>query len=166
MHDRSPSLFHAFIPLAAAALLALSFTAGAAEKDELVAIDKLTDEQVTVVSKTGTDVVARIEKARKLIQDANWTAARFEVGKARSELGKVRNVSPSARIHDRIEAALHSLRTSGKQQAQQQLLPIYQELDAQQDVMAVADTRSYDDQAKSKLAAGSQEEAEDALIAA
>lgn len=166
MQHRAPSPFRAFIPLAAIALLALSTGAGAAEEDDLVAIDKLTSEQITVVSKTGTDVVARIDKARKLIADANWTAARFEVGKARSELGKVREVSPSARIHDRIEAALHALRTSGKQQAQQQLLPIYQELDAQQEVLAVADTRTYVDKAKAKLAAGSQQEAEDALIEA
>ncbi len=166
MHSRSPKLFHAFIPLAAAALLVLSISAGAAEEDDLVAIDQLTDAQITVVSKTGTDVVARIDKARKLIADKNWAAARFEVGKARSELGKVRNVSPSARIHDKIEAALHSLRTSGKQQAQQQLLPIYQELDVQQEVLAVADTRRYVDQAKAKLTAGSELEAEDALIEA
>ena len=151
--------------LSAIGLLTLATSAGAAE--EMVAIDKLSSEQITLVSETGTDIVARIDKARDLIKRDDWAGARFEVGKARAELGRVRDVSPSARIHDRIEAALKSLRSGkGTQAAQQQLLPIYQELDAQQEVIAVADARTWVDKAKSGLAAGQVEEAEDALIAA
>jgi lipopolysaccharide biosynthesis regulator YciM len=165
MKTRMPRLLCSLVALAASGLLTLSTTAGAA--DEMVELEKLSDEQLTVVSETGTDIVARIDKARDLIKRDDWTGARFEVGKARAELGRVRDVSPSARIHDRIEAALKALRSpNGAQAAQQQLLPIYQELDAQKDVVAVADARTWVDKAKNSLAAGQEEEAEDALVSA
>lgn len=164
MDPRTPRLLAWISGLAAIALLTLTSSAGA--ENELVGIDKLTTDQITMVSKTGTAIVGRIEKARDLIQRNDWTGARFEVGKARAELGRVRDVSPSSRIRDKIDAALKALRSSGTTAAQQQLLPLYQELDAQKNVVAVADTRTFVDKAKAKLASGSQDEAENALIEA
>lgn len=137
----------------------------AAEEDDLVAADTLTTEQLTFVSQSGKEIVQHLEKARKELDRSNFTRARWETGKARAILGRVREKSPSLSLHDRIATALKELR-SGAKPKRETLLPIYAELDVTENTMDVADVRSYVDKARAGVDGGDVEVAEDNLLEA
>lgn len=146
-------------------VLALGVPASNAAEDVLLAVDTLTTEHRTFISQSGTEIVAHLEKASADLGRNDWTGARWETGKARAILDRVREKSPSLRLQDRIAVALKELRSGGKPK-RETLLPIYAELDATQDTMDVTDVRSFVDKAGAAADAGDVETVENNLIEA
>ena len=164
MDSRARTCLRLPIPLVLAALLASAATAD--EVHDTLAMDKLTTEQITIVSRTGKEIVDEIAAARKSLASKDWTSARTHVATARSDLARIRDLSPSSRIQDGIGATLRALHASEPKRAQQEMLPLYAELDVQKEEVALDETRRYVNEAKGKLAEGSHVEAEEALVAA
>jgi hypothetical protein len=69
----------------------------------------LTREHRTTISKAGIEVLAEIQTARTSIADRNVGMARRHAARAQSLVEQARWGSPTARLGDRLEAAMHTL---------------------------------------------------------
>lgn len=145
--------------IVAAPLLALS---SGADEDELIAIDVLEAVQVEKLNAAGADVLTSIGAARGALSRRDAIAARRHVMHARYLLGDLAKVSPSVRLHDNIDDALHELAAGNDPD----LLPIYEELDAVVEIKELAEVRTHVDKAKGALGGGERSTVEAALVEA
>ena len=100
--------------IVAAPLLALS---AGADEEELIAIDVLEAVQVEKLNAAGSDVLTSIGAARGALSRRDAIGARRHVMHARYLLGDLAKVSPSVRLHDNIDDALHELAAGNDKKA-------------------------------------------------
>lgn len=125
----------------------------------------LETEDLTAVSRSGTEIVGYIDEARASLDRGDWIKARYQTAKARSLLAPLRDKSPSLRLRDRIAAALDGVR-SGSKPSPDDLLPIYAELDAVSEADYADDVRAWVDKARAGAKKGDVEVVEDSLVQA
>lgn len=145
--------------------IAVAVPAAAEVEDDQVSMDVVSSDRQQFVSQAGTEILADIESARALLSQNKRQEARSAVAAARAKLAEVRDVSPSMRIKDRIEAAIKNLRSGGKA-SPEVLLPIYADLDTVKSVDDYSDTIALVDRAKGSIGSGDVESATSALVEA
>jgi hypothetical protein len=165
MHSVKPRRVECWLLAMTASLLLVVSGSQAAEEEAFVATETLTKEDSVYVSRSGQSIVVHIGNARAALDRGDWMRARFETGKARAILGRVREKSPRLNLRDRIAAALQDLGSGSKPKAEA-LLPIYAALDVVKKSEDITDVRAYVDKAKAGAAAGDAGAVEDNLVEA